>query len=89
MSDRELLRKCREALQAVIKDDPSVIVVMVYGALVDKIDAALAAPDGWVRVPISTLDRIMRDCEHGSRIWKECDALLREFRLQAAAKGES
>ena len=34
-----------------------------------------------VMVPLFVLDRIMRDCEYGSRIWRECDALLRKYRL--------
>lgn len=41
-----------------------------------------APPDGFVAV--ATLDRMARDCEYGSTIWKECDALLREYRLSAA-----
>jgi hypothetical protein len=45
---------------------------------------AQPGPEPMMTVSIATLDRIMRDCEHGSRIWKECDALLREYRLSAA-----
>lgn len=44
--------------------------------------------ENMVLVPINALDRIMRDCEHGSRIWRECDDLLRAYRLSAAQSGK-
>ena len=40
-----------------------------------------AVPEGMVLVSIDEIDRIARDCEHGSRIWRTCDEICRRYRL--------
>lgn len=45
--------------------------------------ALAAVPEGYMQVSILAIDRMMRDCEHGSRIWKELDAIAKKYRLAA------
>lgn len=55
------------------------------GKAMTKEDSKSALKE-FMLVQVEVIDRIARDCEYGSRIWRECDELLREYRLASASQ---